>query len=252
MRYRYPARKYLGIYEKWLLVLYGPRKLRRDDAELEQFLSKFPSRICIDQFTVTDIAEYVAQSKDIPWGKHKLQKNLDAVSRWFEFLITHKQLKLYNPVKPYLVAPEKREAHFRSSPIKLSEFKKLYSCADHHLKEYLLARVLRERIDRRNPVFQSTKWVANSLRQAKERAGLPDFTMEKLRKAISFGLWRELIKDYAEIFGREMDKVKNGDSLLYEAQVPRDLWGHVQFAATDVWPTVGHDHYRDPQVEWVT
>jgi len=95
---KYPVRKYLGKYEKWLLTLYGRRALYYADRNLEPFFENFPKSWGLEDYTIADVEDYAEKVLQSGKSEGVVHLRLTAVRRFWRWLIEDMAFPLFNPV----------------------------------------------------------------------------------------------------------------------------------------------------------
>ena len=98
---KYPLRIWLGQYEKWVLVMHGGKHLRRYDRVLERFLSLFPHKKGVEQFTSLDVADYRAIRLQKGIAIATVTRELGVIYSFWKWLIEDKDLLLNNPARAF-------------------------------------------------------------------------------------------------------------------------------------------------------
>ncbi len=189
MSVKFPVRRWLGQYEKRILVLYGRETLERHDALLESFFGHFPEAAGLEQFTVSDIVAYSEWRKSEGVTENRLRVELGTLNRFWNYLCVDRDLPLWNPVKPFIEKRIIKETNNRRR-IGLYQFRRLVAaCDDRRLKDYIFGLVIRE--ERRH--YLAPHAIGRMLRKLGTKVGLDWITVPILRDSIQHGLWCKII-----------------------------------------------------------
>ncbi len=181
---RYPVRTWLGKYESYLLTMYGSRSFYTADYLLEKFLTHFPNVRSLDEFSVVDISEYFRWRLECGRNPHTLGQELQAVDRWYCWLIEDKGLPLLNPAKGFRSASEQRTKN--ENRLTLSEYRRLLDVCEAPARDYLVGLAFgQERKTGWDP-GQMGRYLCARFREL----GLPYTTIQAFRRAIRRSLWR--------------------------------------------------------------
>jgi integrase len=231
---RYPVRTWLGKYESYLLTMYGSRSFYTADYLLEKFLTHFPNVRSLDEFSVVDISEYFRWRLECGRNPHTLGQELQAVDRWYCWLIEDKGLPLLNPAKGFRSASEQRTKN--ENRLTLSEYRRLLDVCEAPARDYLVGLAFgQERKTGWDP-GQMGRYLCARFREL----GLPYTTIQAFRRAIRRSLWREIIRiHYKQVYDTLLEKPEPPSSALAEVQVP----------AADIRPTISDNDFED--VMWM-
>ena len=235
MSIRYPIRKWLGQYEKRILVLYGRETLERHDALLESFFKHFPEAAGLEQFTVSDIVAYSEWRKSEGVTENRLRVELATLNRFWNYLCIDRKLPLWNPVKPFIEKRIVKETKNRRR-IGLYQFRRLVAaCEDRRLKDYIFGLVIRE--ERRH--YLAPHVLGLMLRKLGTKVGLDWITVPKLRREIQNGLWCKIIASRYE---------QLRDSFFKEAQLNCDSSTDINISNSPIGSTILYDDSGFPSV----
>jgi integrase len=190
----YNTRTYFGKYSAFLSYQNRHSSIMAG-AIIERFLGHFPETASLNDFTVTDLGEYIDWRLSNGCTRPSLRLELTTLNRFWKYLIETLELKLYNPVSPYLPEFEKKKPRNKDGLLTLSEFKKLVSAAGPDYRQHLYAIAAR----RKSPIVISSSHSKKLFQLAVEKAGLRTMTIKDFRKTVKHGLWKLLIKDHMNL-----------------------------------------------------
>lgn|SRR6266550_6797642 len=239
MPIKYPVRKYLGKYESWLLHLYGRRTMLYHDKYLERFFSHFPETTGLEQFGTPDVNEYKRWREEaLNVSTFKLMQEIKAVEKFFRFLIEDQGLPLSNPAKPFVKDNPRTIVRKNKDSLRLEEYKRLLEVCikfEPRLVHWMVWLV--QGVGTKDRCM-SSQMAGRMFKRVAEIAGMPYVTMCLVKKSLRYGLWREIIKDWANVTLTNLGYNKVSDSNLYDPKLAGDAFGYVQVSTLHEWTTI--------------
>src|SRR5882724_4177258 len=239
MPIKYNVRKYLGKYESWLYHLYGRRSMLYNDKYLERFFSHFPQASGLEQFGTPDIFEYKKwRQQDKTISEFKVMQEIKCVERFYRYLITHLELPLSNPAKPFIKQNPRLIVRRKKDSLRLEEYKRLFeTCIKYEprLVHWMVWMVQGVGSHDRHMTSQKA---GRLFKKVAVLAGLPYVTMQLVKRSLRNGLWREIIKDWNNRVLADNGYHHRDYSNPYETQLPGDAFTTIEVPASDVWASI--------------
>lgn len=200
---KYPVRLWLGKYEAWISVMGKSLDTKKlVSSTLERFLGLFPTYRGIEQFTTTDVADYIV-IRERTQKPYLVDKDLWIIFRFWEWMIHQKGLFLYNIVNAY----KNRAKHpcvltCRKSKksLSLEEVSRLLnSCETIELKQFVI------KVLARKPYWN--KWRTKfgfEWDRAVDRAGLPSDTDPTMIRARMWKGTNRLADDIIQTYCKQL------------------------------------------------
>jgi len=215
----YPSRIWLGKYTAWLLKLKRREAWQNVCVQLEHFFSYFPRTASLDEFTISDLADYKQWRLSEGMDPDKLNKEIRAVSKFWDWCLDH-GLKSWNPC---VFRPHK--SPIGKSRLSLFDLKRLLVECDDETREWVLWSIgIAE-----NHTSWNIRRIGKKLRKACVVVNLPIMTLRTFGIVIKESLWSEVIR-------QNHDKLR--DAFLPKAEAPSDTFTDIQIPPLDIRPPV--------------
>lgn len=201
---KYPTREWFGKYSAWLSYELSRSTHKAYSEALELFFATFPKRTGIEQFSATDVADFIELQTKRPNANFEVIKvQLVAISSMWKYLTDVKQLPtIYNIGKVY---KRKNLEHGgvglkSKNSLSLQEtFRLVDAIEDIKVKHDLLDLIAGERVifNKHSPRFDEFKKAAVKL-------GIPNVSPSLIRQKINGRLHKDIIKEYVEQVRRQL------------------------------------------------
>lgn len=211
-----------------------------NDKYLERFFSHFPEVSGLEQYGTPDVYAYkLWRESDSTISTFKVMQEIKCLDRFFRFLIEDQALPLSNPAKPFVKHINiKHIVRRKKDSLRLEEFKRLLeACVKFeprlvHWMSWLIQGIGTH--DR-----QMTSQMAGRLfKKVAVIAGMPYVTMRLVKTSLKHGLWREVIKDWADITLSNLGYKDGSNPALNEAKFESDPMRKVNVSTLHEWATV--------------
>jgi hypothetical protein len=243
---KYNIRKYFGVYSAYLCRM-NKGSFRVQSPLLENFFERFPQTVCLNDFTITDIGEYIDYRLSKGLKRRAILMELQTLNRFWTYLIENLELKLYNPIKPHLPDYICKRPINKNGLLTLEEFKRLISACRKDYRLYLLGMVTET--GRVEP-FTATE-SRMLFQRAVKKAGLRRMRLDDFRRTLNRGLWKLIIKDYSRIvFGNHSDQ-QSCDSLVDKPQFDGDSLRTIEVPAIDIGTPIINNSDEAFSIGWV-
>ena len=244
MAIKYPVRKYLGLYESWLLHLYGRKSMLYNDKYLERFFDHFPQASSLEQFGTPDVHQYKMWRENVGnISSFKLMQEIKCLERFFRFLIEDQQLPLSNPAKPFVKHVNLHHIVRRKKDnLRLEEYKRLLEACvkfEPRLVQWMSGMIQGVKVI--GSPNMTSQMAGRLFKKVAVIAGMPYVTMRLVKRSLKSGLWREVIKDWANIQLTNLGYKDSADSSLKQAQFESHPMRKVNVSTLMEWATI-----RDP------
>jgi hypothetical protein len=94
----YPIMKHLGLYESWLLRLYGRKRYVFADDKIQDFLTHFPSMKGWEQLVIADIDEYRQWRIEHGGNLRSIDIEISQIASLYRWMKEDCSYPLHNPV----------------------------------------------------------------------------------------------------------------------------------------------------------
>lgn len=189
---KYSTREYLGRFSSWLLTMKGRVAWLRYDAVIECFLSTFPEKKGIEQFTSVDIADYRQIRLKQGLGYSTLQWELILLNNFWKWLIEDEKLPVNNPVRAFkyqLKITSKYKTN--KGMLSLDDVNRLIAECPTTCNKRLILEIMQGGTT-------PTGRTRHVIRDAALRAGIEGFTFSQLKNYTRSRLTVDIIKAYCQ------------------------------------------------------
>lgn len=204
------------------------------DKYLERFFSHFPEASGLEQFGTPDVHQYKTwRENEGNISSFKIMQEIKALERFFRYLIDHQKLPLSNPAKPFVKHINlKHIVRRKKDSLRLEEYQRLLEVCIEHEPRLIHWLVWMIQGIGSHDRHMSPQKAGRLLKKVSALAGMPFITMPHVKRSLRHGLWREIIKDWANRVLRDKGYIQAKDTRFKHIELPGDPFGTIKIPSS--------------------